>query len=214
MKKIIPFFISIVIGIVAIIIAIVGGNDKQAQREIEKVGGITDYDEINVQDFDSDGTYGYYINGTNIIDKNQNLTITGTTTLTQSVDGIVVGGTIPITATGTVITLYTNTTGPKYCDSDTSYLYVKNNGSFAPSLVFSVGTSTASGEASKNLIASSTVATTTTSLIAAITNRNFVLADGEKVTAIFGDITNTSASSTYFSNWSAEVGVWCQDISI
>jgi len=139
-------------------------------------------------------------------------TFTGTTTVAQSVDGLVVGGTISTAATGTVVTVYTNSTGPKFCDADTSFLYVKNNGSFAPSLVFSLGTST-SAVASTNLVASSTVATTTTTLLVP-SGHQFILAQGDVLTAIFGDITNTTASSTYFSNWSAEAGVWCQDISI
>ena len=57
-------------------------------------------------------------------------TLTGTTTITQSVDGLVVGGTFSTAATGTVRTFYTNSTGPKFCDSNTAFLYVKNNGSF------------------------------------------------------------------------------------
>ena len=139
-------------------------------------------------------------------------TLTGTTTITQSVDGLVVGGTFSTAATGTVRTLYTNSTGPKFCDSNTAFLYVKNNGSFSPSLVFSLGTST-TAVASTNLVASSTVATTTTALIVP-TASSFVLGEGDVLTAIIGDITNTSASSTYYGNWSAEAGVWCQDISI
>lgn len=139
-------------------------------------------------------------------------TLTGTTTITQSVDGLVVGGTISTAATGTVRTVYTNNTGPKFCDSHTAFLYVKNNGSFAPSLVWSLGTST-TAVASTNLVASSTIATTTSTLVVP-TASSFILGSGDVLTAIFGDITNTEASSTYFSRWTAEAGVWCQDISI
>jgi len=88
------------------------------------------------------------------------LTITATSSVNQSVDGMVVGGTISTAATGTVVTVYTNSTGPKVCDASTGYLFVNNNGSFAPSLIWSLGTST-TAVASTNLIASSTVATTT-----------------------------------------------------
>lgn len=139
-------------------------------------------------------------------------TLTGTTTVTQSVDGLVVGGTFSTAATGTVRTVYTNTTGPKMCDGGTGYLYAKNNGSFAPSLVFSLGTST-SAVASTNLVASTTIATTTTTVVATANNK-FLLAQSDVLTAIIGDITNTSASSTYYGNWSVEAGVWCQDVSI
>lgn len=139
-------------------------------------------------------------------------TAVGTTTLTQSVDGLVAGGTILVTATGTVRTIYENTTGPKFCDANVGFLYIKSNGSYAPSLIWSVGTST-SASASKNLIASSTIATTSTTLLPLATHK-FVLAQGEFITAIFSDITNNEASTTHFSNLTAEAGVWCQDVSI
>ena len=144
---------------------------------------------------------------------NKTLSVTGTSTQTQSVDGLVVGGTIPTTATGTVRTVYTNSTGPKLCDSTTAYLYLKNNGSFAPSLIWSMGTSTSAAAAATNLVASSTVATTTTTLINPA-DRLFLLDNGETITAIFGDYMKEGASSTYFSRWSAEAGVRCQDVSI
>lgn len=140
-------------------------------------------------------------------------TLTGTTTITQSVDGLVVGGTISTSATNTAVTVYTNSTGPKMCDSDTSYLHIKNNGSFAPSLVWSLGTSTSSAVPTTNLVSSSTVATTTTTTVQPAESL-FLLDSGETLVAIFNDYMTTGASSTYFTNWSAEAGVWCQDISI
>ena len=140
------------------------------------------------------------------------VTLTGTTTIASSPDGFVIGGTISTAATGTVRTVYTNTTGAKFCDSSTGFLYVKNNGSFAPSLVWSLGTST-SAVSSTNLVASSTVATTTSTTIVPNAS-SFILAQGDVLTAIFGDITNTIASSTYLGNWSAEAGVWCQNLAI
>ena len=139
-------------------------------------------------------------------------TFTGTSTVTQSVDGLVVGGTISTAATGTARTIYTNSTGPKFCDSGISYVYAKNNGSFSPSMRISVGTSTAS-VTTTNLVASSTLATSTTKVIIPI-DSSFVLDNGDSVMAIFDDNNNSAASSTYFSNWSVEAGVWCQDLSI
>lgn len=134
-----------------------------------------------------------------------------TTTVTTSPDGFTVGGTISTAATGTVRTLYTNSTGPKLCDASTSFLYVNNNGSFSPSLVFSVGTST-TAIASTNLVASSTVATTTDQVVQPTSA--FVLAQGDLITAIMGDHNTTGASSTYFGNVAAEFSVWCQSVSI
>lgn len=141
------------------------------------------------------------------------LTATGTTTLTQSVDGLMIGGTMSTAATGTARTLYTNTTGPKVCDSSTGFLYVKNNGSFAPSVKFSFATSTGSVPGT-NLLASTTIATTTTAVVQAIDNTLFVLPDGASIIGIMADYNTTGASSTYFGNLSAEFSVWCQDVSI
>ena len=192
-------YIAIGLGIVAIVIAVVGGNDTQ-----QPIGGGTRF--VNGLSTDSTAPNAGQVRGTT-------LTITATTTLSDSVDGLVVGGTISTAATGTVRTVYTNSTGPKLCDSTTAYLYLKNNGSFAPSLIWSMGTSTSAAAAATNLVASSTVATPTTTLINPVAHL-FLLDNGETITAIFGDITNTLASSTYFSRWSAEAGVRCQDVSI
>ena len=146
------------------------------------------------------------------------LTTTGTTTLGESVDGLVVGGTISTAATGTVRTVYTNSTGPKMCDSSTGYLLVRSNGTFAPALVWSLGTSTSAANASTNLVASSTVATSTSGTITegliATADRLFRLGAGETITAIFADTQSSVSSSTHFSSLSAEAGIWCQDLSI
>ncbi len=145
------------------------------------------------------------------VDAQGNLTTTATTTITQSVDGEVTGGTFSTAATGTARTVYTNTTGPKYCDGDTAVLYVKNS-AFAPSVVFSIGTSTGTTPTT-NLVASTTVATSTTALIKP-TASSFMLQQGDSIVAIMADILNANASSTYFRNNSAEFGIWCYDVSI
>ena len=145
------------------------------------------------------------------------LTITGTTTLTESVDGLVIGGTISTAATGTVRTLDTNTTGPKACDASRGHLVVRNKGLFSPSLQFSVGTSTSAIQ-STNLIASTTIATSTpgTTFFYSIAPSAslFVYKQGDVLTAMMGDITNSLASSTNYSNLTVEFGMWCQDLSI
>ena len=138
---------------------------------------------------------------------------TGTTTVTESVDGHVVGGTMSTAATGTVRVIYTNTTGPKICDASVGNLYANNNGSFSPSVVFSMGTTTGATISSTNLIASSTMATSTDSIFQT-SSGSFILDNGHVITGIMGDIVNTQASSTYFGNITAEFGVWCQDLSI
>lgn len=140
------------------------------------------------------------------------LTNTGTTTVTTSNDGFVVGGTMSTAATGTVRTLYTNTTGPKICDADTAALYVKNNGSFAPSVRFSVGTSTSAVQ-STNLVASTTVATTTSAVVEPITSE-FVLGQGNVITGMMDDNNLSTGSSTYYGNISAEFHLWCNQSAL
>ena len=138
---------------------------------------------------------------------------TGTTTVTESVDGMVAGGTMSTVATGTPRAIYTNTTGPKLCDASLGNLYMNNNGSFSPSVIFSIGTTTGATISSTNLIASSTMATSTDSIFQT-SSGSFILDNGHAITGIMGDIVNTQASSTYFGNIAAEFGVWCQDLSI
>lgn len=140
--------------------------------------------------------------------------LTGTTTLSSSVSGMVTGGHYTVTATGTPVTLYTNSGTPKICDTHTGYFYVKSTG-FSPSLVFTVGTSSAAVPTT-NLIASTTVATTTTSYYHPSTNGNsFLLNTGDSIVAEAGNVTNdTLASSTYYGNWSVEFGLWCNNAQI
>lgn len=209
-KNIITGVIAIIVAVVASL-ALVGNNQPKQNTTQDTTYGATGTRFIHGISADSTSPSDGQVRGTTLTVTGAS-TLTGTSTVTQSVDGLVVGGTFSTAATGTVRTLYTNSTGPKFCDSHTAFLYVKNNGSFAPSLVFSLGTST-SAVASTNLVASTTVATTTTTIIIPIAS-SFILAAGDVLTAIIGDITNVEASSTYFSNWSAEAGVWCQDISI
>ena len=176
-----------------------------------KFGGTTTYGgSLTVEDFET--TANTVTGTTGALTVAGASSLTGTTSPTQL--KFPIGGTIPTTATGTVRTVYTNTTGPKMCDSHSAFLLVQNNGSFAPSLVWSIGSST-SAAASGNIIASSTIATTTTTVLPADAVASlWRLAEGSRITAIFGDITNASASSTNLSNWSAEFGITCQELSI
>jgi len=141
------------------------------------------------------------------------LDVTGTSTFAQSVDGLVVGGTFSVSSTGTPTTIYTNTTGKKYCDADTAYVYAKSS-AFSPSLQLSIGTTTSGTLPTANVIATSTIATTTTQVVKGATGNSFVLGNDETLNVLFDDITNAEASSTYFGNWDFEAGVWCQDLSI
>src|SRR3990167_2213369 len=64
------------------------------------VGGVTNFDSLELSEN---------------LTVTASSTFTGTTTVVRSLDGLVVGGTISTAATGTVRTLFTNTTGPKAC---------------------------------------------------------------------------------------------------
>lgn len=171
------------------------------------LGGVTNYDSLTLSD-------------DLVVDKTS--TLTGTTTVTQSVDGMVIGGNVSTAATGTAITVYTNTTGPKVCDAGTGYFLEKNTGLFVPGHEWSLGTSTASAVATTNLIASSTAFATTTPGTAVTylqlpVGSKFLLQQAETLVAMFDTkISNLVASSTHISasRFSAEVGIWCQDISL
>jgi len=147
---------------------------------------------------------------------------TGTSTMTESIDGMMIGGVIDFTATGTPVTVYTNTTGPKYCDASNGYFIERNRGVFVPGHEWGFGTSTASGASSINLVASSTVFATTTpgtavDYVIQLVGSKFILADGEKLMAnVDAKISNLRASSTSFttSSFQAEAQVWCIDLSI
>mgnify|MGYP001558152134 CR=1 FL=1 len=140
-------------------------------------------------------------------------TQTGTSTVTQSVDGIVVGGTLTISTTTGRQTLYTNTTGPKLCDTDIGGLVVNRIGvNQAPAIIFSIATSTSSALPGTNLIASTTIATSTDTIVR-VTDRNFILANNDTLMGLIAD-TNANSSSTNFGSWNAEYSVWCTDLSI
>ena|SRR3990167_5961925 len=138
----------------------------------------------------------------------------GTTTINASFDGYMAGGTFRISTT-TAQVLHKNTYGRAFCDGDNSTLYARSNSSFAPSLVFSVGTSTAS-RPTRNLVASTTIATSSPGVIAtyiekATTTNLFIYNPGDQIIGMIGDPSNApDASSTYYGNLSAEFQIQCR----
>jgi hypothetical protein len=148
------------------------------------------------------------------VDSSGSMTTTGTTTMQSSVTGTTLGGHFAVSATGTPITLYTNSGTPKVCAAKPSYLYTRATG-FGPSLVFSVGTSTGAVPTA-NVMASTTIATTTNALVLAQPTLAgaFVLGTGDSLVAIVGDIANASASSTNYSHWGVDFGLWCNNVQI
>ncbi len=136
-----------------------------------------------------------------------NLSVTGTTTTTKSPDGFVAYMVFTV-ATGTAKAVYTNTSSDLVCDGRSGYFQGVGS-TFAPSLIVAFGTSTSATGYSTNLLASTTLATTTNQFFAETYATPFRLLSGESIVGSLSDITNTSASSTNYSNWSMQYGVHC-----
>lgn len=134
-------------------------------------------------------------------------TLTGTTTITKSPDGFTayMGFTV---ATGTAKAVYTNPSNDMVCDGRSGFFQGIGT-TFAPSLVVAFGTSTSATGYSTNLLASTTLATTTNQFFAETFATPFRLKSGESIVGALSDITNTEASSTYYSNWTMQYGVHC-----
>lgn len=147
------------------------------------------------------GTDGFSVTGAS--------TFTGTTTITRSPDGFIAWDDFTM-STGTAKAVYTNTGSALMCSgSNSGAIYAKSNG-FSPSLQFSMGTSTTASGYSTNLLASTTVATSTTTVVPITYSSPFVLGNGQSIVASISDITNRNASSTYYSNWAVELGISCR----
>ena len=136
--------------------------------------------------------------------------VNGTTTLARSFDGFMAGGGIApaSVATGTVHTLYTHTGGPAICDGSQGLAYADATG-FTPPFTFSLGTST-SAAASGNLIASSTFATSTDTMVSLAASL-FRIDAGDEITMLLADglQENPQASTTHFASWDIEAQVHC-----
>jgi len=140
-------------------------------------------------------------------------------TIDQSVDGFVAWDDFTI-ATGTAAAVYTNATnktGKMMCDGASGMVFLTANGTFAPSLTFSLGTSTAATyqTSGANLIASTTLATSTTAYDRVVAFKTvsrfpFELSSGESIVGQLFDGTTGVASTTYLSNWTnMEFSVHC-----
>ena len=135
------------------------------------------------------------------------LTVNGTTTIARSPDGFVVWDDFTM-STGTAKAVYTNSGGALLCDDDSGAIYFDST-AFSPSLVVSIGTSTSATGYATNLLASTTIATSSDSVIDITYAAPFVLAYNESLVAALSDITNSIASSTHYSNWIVQFGIHC-----
>jgi len=138
-----------------------------------------------------------------------NATVSGIFTAVGSYDGFIAGGGVAPASVATTapITIYTHSGTDAICDASSAVFYGDGT-TFAPSLTFDVGTTSTSGGTADNLIASSTLATTT-DLVAPADNADlFILTADDEITVTFGDQWAT-ASTTYWANWDVEFGVEC-----
>ncbi len=136
-------------------------------------------------------------------------TLTGTSTITKSFDGHIAWSDFT-TATGTDVALYQNTTGTSMmCDGYSGFAKFETS-AFAPALDFSLSTSTtATGDCDGNLIASTTIATTSADTILPFSPTTpFILANGSYLRAC-SQANSKNASSTHLSRWDGEIGVHC-----
>lgn len=144
-------------------------------------------------------------------------TLSATSTVRNSPDGYIIGGSFTSIATTAAQTLYTLTgPGPAVCYGDTGVLYAKagtSAGPLAPSLKVSVGTSTGSLP-TLNLIASTTVASTTQYFARGAAATSFLLNPGSSIVGMIGDNNTDISSSTYYGNWTMEYKIKCIDAAI
>lgn len=152
------------------------------------------------------------------------LTVTGTTTIARSVDGFVAGGFLTDSGTTTPVqTIYTALSNIA-CDANTIGLHVISQAVFIGVQRISVGTTTSSGGATDNLIASSTIASTTNAFIIEGFGRDtngasFVMQTGDRIQISLADgeapaNTSSAASSTNYASRDIEFGIWCWNLSI
>ena len=131
------------------------------------------------------------------------LTVSGTATIASSYDGFFIQNAITV-ATGTVTTIYTNNTGTDLMCSRAAGAAYWNSTALSDSIKFSLGEAT-----DVDLIATTTVATSTDTITAFGATTNFILESGNSIKAYLADY-SPIASSTYYSNWTAEVGLLCR----
>ena len=161
------------------------------------LGGVTNYDSLTLSD-------DLIVAGLS--------TLMGTSTIAKSPDGFVNNKSGMTLATTTSVRGYiTNDGVDVMCDGRNGFLYANDTGVFAPSFVYSLfetDSSITSITGGTSITASTTVATSTDT-ITVMGTVPFVFEHGHSLLLSVGDITNTEASSTYYSLWSIEFGVHC-----
>jgi hypothetical protein len=177
-----------VVFIVAVIALFSGGSVSTIVKNVPFVGGTTNYDSLSLSN---------------------DLTVSGTTTIARSFDGFVIYDDFSL-ATGTSKAVYTHAGSPAYCQEGVLYA-TTTNGTYnlAPSLIFSLGTTSSATGYSTNILASTTMATSTGRIVPLYSG--FVLRPGDVITGAISDAVS-NASSTYLGNWQVEFGYHCWEL--
>lgn len=184
--------------IIAIAIVLVMGGQNFA--------GLTHFSGLSV------GSSGFEVTNSGAVDLGSGeITLTGTTTIAKSPDGFVAWDDYTV-ATGSKKMIYTNSGSDMMCDGSSGAVYANSTG-YSPALSVSVGTSTSITSATMptNLVSSTTISTTTDKVIPFTITHPFLLANGESIVGSLADV-NANSSSTYFANWSIEMGVSCRTL--
>lgn len=147
----------------------------------------------------------------------KNLEVNGTSTISYATTGSVLQQSFSVSTTTTVVqAAITNNHSPMICDAGSLAVYadsVSATTGLAPSFKFVVGTSTTATAYSANILASTTVATNTDSVLSiGSPTWRFLLDSGSSITLSIGDAF-TSASSTYYGNWTGKISIHCWILS-
>lgn len=200
MKK----FIFPIIASIALVLAIIAlATVILPQKKEVNVGQTGDPGSLLIEDYFPAIKYndGYF--------SNLGMTVNGTSTTALSYDGFIANADFTI-ATGTAKAVYTNKTGRNMMCHSGGVLADSLSTTLGPSFAVSLGTSTSGTGYATNLIASSTIATTTDRMIPTEYTGTFRLATGESIVGALSDRLK-NASSTYQTStyWNIDFGIPC-----
>jgi len=203
--------LAIVLALSALVVNILKTSPAQIVDNVGSIGGLAIENYLPVIKHNG----GYYSelpislsgsSGTLTISATGGLTVTATSTISKSYDGMILQANFTV-STGTAKAIITNSTGVDMMCS-TGNVYFDATAAFVPSLVVGVGVSS-SGGYSVGLLASTTIATSTDTLTSTAA-AGFYLAKGSSITGSLSDYAGmTVSSSTYYSLWDAEMAFPC-----
>lgn len=136
------------------------------------------------------------------------LTVSGLLRIARSPDGFILWDDFTVATTSPVRGVLTNSGDTALmCDGASAFILASSTG-FAPSFRFVLGTTTSPTAYSANLLASTTVATTTQT-VSRGPLWNFILERNASITLSVGDTVAAIASSTHYGNWAGQFGIHC-----